>query len=210
VLRNFGFSQFRSFKRGAFRRSLLANHSLRRASTRIARITTVIVIIVVVVVAEKLQRFLNRIEIKHKLILLSTNTILMSLSSSSSSSSSSSESSTKRIELIKTACNDKNLRALRILAITGGLENNATRQLAWPLLVGLQDEELKKNYTVRPLLFMFDVSVCYEFMRSILLNWTNDFFFVKKRRFLMKRCSKFVISLRSLSRSNVFVLVFFK
>jgi hypothetical protein len=79
---------------------------------------------------------------------------LIEMSSSSSKSSlpmsfvDKKSSPEKRTELIERAVTEHNLRALRVLAITGGLESNALRRRAWPMLVGLHDDELKKNYTV--------------------------------------------------------------
>jgi hypothetical protein len=71
-------------------------------------------------------------------------------SQKSSDVSSSSTTSTRvdRITIIQRAIDDDNLRALRVLSITGGLEQNKLRRQAWPLLCGLKPLDFEKNYKV--------------------------------------------------------------
>jgi hypothetical protein len=71
--------------------------------------------------------------------------------SQKSSDVSSSTTSTRvdRITIIQRAIDDDNLRALRVLSITGGLEQNKLRRQAWPLLCGLKPLDFEKNYKVK-------------------------------------------------------------
>jgi hypothetical protein len=46
--------------------------------------------------------------------------------------------SASRTDVIKRAIKERNMEALRILSVRGGLETSALRREAWPLLLGLR------------------------------------------------------------------------